>query len=147
MAVKKVSERLRCWGWARSVGAALTLAGTTVVFVLLILPATASAGHAPYCEGDNTLRIMNFTPNHAKAGSNQAVEIFGANFIEEATNVYIGVGKKQVEVTDWSNDGDNTITINSIPSGATTGKIVVTSSSGMDGCMAISKKKLVVDGS
>jgi IPT/TIG domain len=147
VAVKQVSDRLRRWGWVRSIGGVLTLAGTTLVFVLLILPATASAGHGPYCDGDNTIRIQNFTPNHAKAGSNQEVMIFGANFNEESEAVFIGLGKKQVEVTDWDSIGDNTIVINSIPSDATTGKLVVASSSGMDGCLAISKKKLVIDGS
>jgi hypothetical protein len=147
VAVKKVSDRFRRWGWVRSVGAALTLAGTTLVFVLLILPATASAGHAPFCANDNTLRIQNFTPNHAKAGSNQEVMIFGANFQEEAVDVFIGVGKKQVEVTDWDSIGDNTIVIHSIPSDATTGKLVVASSSPPNGCMAISKKMLRIDGS
>ncbi len=42
---------------ALATGAALTLAGTTLVFVLLILSATASAGHPPFCEGDDTIRI------------------------------------------------------------------------------------------
>ncbi len=104
-------------------------------------------GTGPYCDGDNTIRIQNFTPNHAKAGSNQEVTVFGANFNEESEEVFIGVKKQQVEVTDWDSIGDNTIVIHSIPSDSTTGKIVVASSSGMDGCLSISKKKLVVDGS
>ena len=146
MAIKKLPERLRRWGWVRTAGAALTLAGTTVVFVILILPTSAFAGAAPYCAGDNTIRIFSFSPNGAKAGSDGSdsqITVLGANFQEEVTNLYIGLGKKQVEVSTWTSIGDNTILFN-VPPGATTGKLVVASSSGNASCMAISKRDLRV---
>jgi len=145
--IKNFSCRARRWGWVRTIGAALTLAGATVVFVVLILPATATAGHPPYCAGDNTLRIFSFSPNKGKVGAdgaNSQITLLGANFQEEAVEVLIGNSKgKGVLVSTWTSIGDNTILLN-IPDGAPTGAqhIIVQTSSGSTGCMAISKSTI-----
>ena len=149
MGIKNFSGRVRRWGWVRSVGTALTLAGAIVVFVVLILPATATAGHPRYCAGDNTLRIFGFSPNKGKVGAdgdNAQITLLGANFHEEAVDILIGNSKgKGVLVSTWdfANPVDNTI-IFTIPDGAPTGAqhIIVQTSSGSAGCMAISKSTI-----
>src|SRR6476660_10059628 len=117
-------NRVGRWGWVRTIGAGLTLAGTAVVFVLLIFPTSAAADHGNACKTDDgSVQIFSFTPHKAKAGSNTVVTVLGQH-LNVVEDVILGgtTGKNQSNIT-FTNVGD-TIEF-TVPADAHSGKIAV----------------------
>src|SRR5207248_1449282 len=94
---KTMVARLKWVGW-KGIGAVLTLAGAIVGLVVLILPTSAFGG--PGC-GGSTMRIFNFDPPSAKAGSNTVVTIYGANLKEAEDSVWVGPKGNQTPTSSF----------------------------------------------
>ena len=130
--------RLKWVGW-KGIGAVLTLAGAIVGLVVLILPTSAFGG--PGC-GGSTMRIFNFDPPSAKAGSNTVVTIYGANLKEAEDSVWVGPKGNQTPTSSFTY-ANNVITF-TVPTGAVSGPIALASTSHNPGCMTFSQRSLRV---
>ena len=118
-------NRVGRWGWVRTIGAGLTLAGTAVVFVLLIFPTSAAADHGNACKTDDgSVQIFSFTPHKAKAGSDTVVTIYGQH-LDVVEDVILGgtTAKNQSNIDNFTYV-DNTIQF-TVPADAHSGKIAV----------------------
>ncbi len=123
----------------RSIGAALTLTGAALVFVVLVLPAIALGGrgagkNAIYWyenESGNRIKQAEIDPGGTADSPNQHLDIVGKN-LDHASTVYCWDGSDFVVVDDWSTGPTSKRIIDVDPADACLGesRIMITFSNG-----------------
>ena len=138
-------------GWLRAIGAAMTLAGAAIVFVVLFLPTGASARSA-YCNleaggGHRAASIKGFQNKQEKIDGDvsHGIEIYMTdashiNFVWFPGNQKAGYDKWIQAVSTFINDSGTNTVFAEIPEGATKGKIRVNNSSDPNFCYVQSAK-------
>lgn len=129
--------------WLKSIGAALMLAGTAVVFVVLFLPTGAAARSTPVCTLEASIKGFQFIDKAHDVfgdtdGSTDSSFGYVAIYMSDASHVHLvwfraakgtsGVNGWVASSSVWGDSGANTLYAE-VPGNAAKGKIRVSNAS------------------
>jgi hypothetical protein len=131
------------FGWVRSIGASLTLAGVAVVFVVVILPTTAFGSSKSAKGGSCKTKFKSFSTDKAVRDDNSqaGVAIFGSN-LDHVDNVqFKGLSGSKIDyinASTWEYDNGYIVADPALDSLGVPGKIRLVDTTGPGTCYAYS---------